>query len=97
MAIDIPRLDPLPAFNFYIALIDESTVASTLVSGLTGFLLGGFAECSGLESTLEVEEYREGGVNDRVHRLEEGSDQPKLFFSKRRPATRPTKSNGASR
>lgn len=66
---ELPRLDPLPAFNFYIALIDASDVASMLVSGLSGFLLGGFSECSGLDSTLEVEEYREGGVNDRIHRF----------------------------
>lgn len=67
--VDIPRFDPLPAFNFYIALIDASDVSSMLLSGLGGFLLGGFSECTGLESTLEVEEYKEGGVNDRVHRF----------------------------
>ncbi len=67
--VDLPRFDPLPAFNFYIALIDASDVGSALLSGLSGFLLGGFAECTGLESTLEVEEYKEGGVNDRVHRF----------------------------
>jgi phage tail-like protein len=66
---ELPRLDPLPAFNFYVALIDTSDVASMLVSGLGGFLLGGFSECTGLDSTLEVEEYREGGVNDRIHRF----------------------------
>jgi phage tail-like protein len=66
---ELPRLDPFPAFNFYVALIDASDVTSMLVSGLTGFLLGGFSECTGLDSTLEVEEYREGGVNDRVHRF----------------------------
>lgn len=66
---ELPRLDPLPAFNFYIALIDASDVQSMLVSGLSGFLLGGFSACSGLDSTLEVEEYREGGVNDRVHKF----------------------------
>ncbi|TVR60017.1 MAG: phage tail protein [Gemmatimonadales bacterium] len=66
---ELPRLDPLPAFNFYVALIDASDVASTLKSGLAGFLLGGFSSCSGLDSTLTVEEYQEGGVNDRVHRF----------------------------
>ena len=66
---DLPRFDPLPAFNFYIALIDASDVGSALLSGLGGFLLGGFSECTGLESTLEVEEYKEGGINDRVHRF----------------------------
>jgi phage tail-like protein len=66
---DLPRFDPLPAFNFYIALIDASDISSALLSGVTGFLLGGFSECTGLESTLEVEEYKAGGVNDRVHRF----------------------------
>ena len=57
MAIDVPRLDPLPAFNFYIVLIDASSVASTLFTAATGIALGGFSECSGLESTLEVDEF----------------------------------------
>ena len=64
----LPRLDPLPAFNFLIALMDTSSAFSTLTS-LAGMVLGGFAECSGLESTLETFEYFEGGVNDRVHRF----------------------------
>ncbi len=64
----LPRLDPLPAFNFLVALIDTSSVFSTLTS-LAGLVLGGFAECSGLESTLETVDYFEGGVNDRVHRF----------------------------
>jgi phage tail-like protein len=67
--VDLPRFDPLPGFNFYIALIDTQDVTSMLISGLSGFLLGGFSECSGLEATLEIEEYKEGGVNDRVHRF----------------------------
>ena len=31
--------------------------------------MASFSECSGLDSTLEVEEYQEGGVNDRVHKF----------------------------
>jgi len=69
MAIDLPRFDPLPAFNFYIALLDLSSVGSALLSGFTSFALGGFSECSGLDASLEIEEYKEGGVNDRVHRF----------------------------
>lgn len=30
---------------------------------------GAFSECSGLEVTTEIVEYREGGVNDRVHKF----------------------------
>ena len=69
MAFELPRFDPLPAFNFYITLVDTSSVASSLISGASGFILGGFAECSGLDASLELEEYKEGGVNDRVHKF----------------------------
>jgi len=69
MAIELPRFDPLPAFNFYITLIDNSSTFSTLKTGVTGFALGGFTECSGLDASLEVEEFKEGGVNDRVHKF----------------------------
>jgi phage tail-like protein len=65
----LPRIDPLPAFNFLIALLDTSSSFSAIKSGVMGLALGGFSECSGLESTLEIEEYLEGGVNDRVHRF----------------------------
>ena len=65
----LPRLDPLPAFNFMIALLDTSSTFSAIKSGVMGLALGGFSECSGLESTLETTEYLEGGVNDRVHRF----------------------------
>lgn len=49
------RLDPYMAFNFVIEV--------------EGLLAGGFNEVSGLESRVEVEEYREGGVNAYVHKL----------------------------
>src|SRR5688572_20363096 len=65
----LPRFDPLPAFNFLITLIDTTSTFSAIKSGATSLALGGFSECSGLESTLETYDYREGGVNDRVHRF----------------------------
>src|SRR5690606_20412228 len=65
----LPRLDPLPAFHFLVALLDTSSAFSTVASGASGLALGGFSECSGLESTLETVDYLEGGVNDRVHRF----------------------------
>ncbi len=64
----VPRLDPLPGFNFYIALVDDSSTMSS-ISSLASFALGGFAECSGLESELSTVDHEEGGVNDRVHRF----------------------------
>ena len=66
--MSLPRLDPLPAFNFLITLLDTSSTFSTIAS-VAGLVLGGFSECTGLESTLETVDYLEGGVNDRVHRF----------------------------
>lgn len=48
------RHDPLLGFNF-----------SVEVEGLT---VGGFNEVSGLQAETEVQEYREGGVNEFVHK-----------------------------
>jgi phage tail-like protein len=48
-------LPPYQTFNFAVEL--------------EGVLVGGFTEVTGLESTIEVEEYREGGVNGFVHHL----------------------------
>ena len=67
--IDIPRLDPLPGYNFRVTLIDTSGFLGGAVGAAVGLLTGGFTECKGLESTLETEDYLEGGVNDRVHRF----------------------------
>ncbi|PRX67825.1 phage tail-like protein [Cohnella sp. SGD-V74] len=39
---------------------------------LDGMLVAGFSEAHGLESQIEYEEIREGGVNGYVHRLPKG-------------------------
>src|ERR1051325_6236656 len=49
------RNDPYLAFNFLVE-----------VEGLT---VAGFSEATGLHAEVEVEEYREGGVNEYIHRL----------------------------
>jgi len=48
-------LEPFLTFNFAVEI--------------EGLLVGGFTEVSGLESDIEVEDYREGGVNAFVHKL----------------------------
>lgn len=59
------RTDPLLSHNFFITLIDTSSslVLSALSSAVFDVALGGFSECTGLEMSLDVEEYREGGRN----------------------------------
>jgi phage tail-like protein len=59
----LPRLDPLRGYNFIITMVDSSETLMTVLSVIGSVALGGFKECTGLESTLEVEEYKEGGNN----------------------------------
>jgi phage tail-like protein len=46
-----------------------------------GRTLGTFAAIRGLEATVEVLEYREGGINDVVHRLPGQMTYPNLVLS----------------
>lgn len=63
-------LGPLPAFHFYIALIEDADSAfSAALEVASAFVLGGFSEAQGLESEIQVEEVRAGGQNDRVFRF----------------------------
>jgi phage tail-like protein len=48
------RKDPLLGFNFGVEV--------------DGMLVAGFSEVSGLQSEAEIEEYREGGVNEYMHK-----------------------------
>jgi phage tail-like protein len=63
------RIDPLGVFNFYLTLIDASNVNDTLITAPVNYQVAGFSECSGLEATVEVLEYKEGGVNDYTHKF----------------------------
>src|SRR5262245_27178036 len=63
------RIDPLGVFNFYLTLIDTSDVVGTLISLAANYAVAGFSECSGLEASIDVFEYREGGQNAFVHKF----------------------------
>ena len=61
------RLDPVLNHNFLISLIDSSSNLGSLVSTVVfDVLAGGFMECSGIEMSMQPEEYKEGGNNGRV-------------------------------
>ena len=61
------RVDPVLNHNFLISLLDTSStlaIATTVISSaLLDVAVGGFSECSGLEMSLDIEEYNEGGRN----------------------------------
>jgi phage tail-like protein len=63
------REDPLACYNFYLTLIDSSNLLGTIISAVTSYVLAGFSECSGLDASMEVLDYREGGQNTYVHKF----------------------------
>jgi phage tail-like protein len=60
------RVDPYQAANFLVEI--------------EGLLTGGFSECTGLEVETEYFDYREGGLNDYVHRFAGPTKYPPLIL-----------------
>lgn len=60
------RVDPYQSNNFVVEI--------------EGLVVGGFAECSGLQIETESHEYREGGENDFVHRFAGPTRHPLLVL-----------------
>lgn len=61
--------DPFRGFNFLVSLVDSSSSFTVVTSALQSLALGGFSECSGLEMSMDIEEYSEGGNNGTVLRF----------------------------
>ena len=57
------RVDPYRAFNFLITLVDSASAPGTALTSKQSRPAGGFSECSGLEMSMDIEEYKEGGNN----------------------------------
>ena len=63
--------NPLLAYNFRVDLLDSApspgaAVLSIALAPLVGNPLAGFSECTGLEMTMDTEDYEEGGNNGTV-------------------------------
>lgn len=72
------RVDPLGGFNFYLTLGDNPDFSGTLLSAAKEFKVAVFSECSGIDAVMEVLEYREGGVNEFVHKFPTRATYPNL-------------------
>jgi len=62
------RNDPLLGYNFLVSITDSQPSVSSVLAGIVVSLTGaqataGFSEISGLEATMEIENYDEGGNN----------------------------------
>lgn len=64
------RLDPVLSHNFLVSLIDSSSTLalakSAAIAAIADIAVGGFNECTGIEMSLELEEYKEGGRNSEI-------------------------------
>ncbi|EID74487.1 MULTISPECIES: phage tail protein [Rhodococcus] len=56
-------------FNFTVRLVETAKPASAMIGSFVPPVAGGFSEVSGLEATMAVDEWREGGRNDAVLRF----------------------------
>jgi phage tail-like protein len=56
---------PPLGYNFVVTLVDSTSSAGSLAAGING-ATAGFSEVSGLESKLDIEEFKEGGRNDAI-------------------------------
>ena len=45
----------------------EEIIGSRFAVEMDGLVVASFKECSGLTGEIQVEEYQEGGVNDKMH------------------------------
>lgn len=63
-ALGVRPPDPFTTFNFLVEI--------------EGLLVGGFTEVTGLEGEIQVEDYREGGVNGYTHKLPGPADHTNL-------------------
>jgi phage tail-like protein len=80
----MPPMNPVPAFDFNVFLMDAKPESSLGLSDLAGegVVVGSFAEASGLNAEMEIEEYREGGNNAGPHKLIKWGRFPNLVFKR---------------
>lgn len=61
------RIDPYRAFNFLIKLVDSASAGSAPPQQSQAS--AGFSECGGLDMSMDIEEYKEGGNNGLILRF----------------------------
>ena len=55
---------------------NDPYLSYSFVVEIDNLVVGGFSEVSGLQVEIEVQDYREGGLNDYIHRLAGPSRYP---------------------
>jgi phage tail-like protein len=74
--------NPLPGFNFAVAFAETEQVAGAIASGGVTQMIAGFQEVTGLESSLEIHEYKEGGRNAFTHKFASTTNFGNITFKR---------------
>jgi phage tail-like protein len=82
------RSNPLPGFRFAVAFADTAEPIGAIAAGGVLQTVAGFSEVTGLDSTLEMHDYKEGGRNHFVHKFATRASFSNITF-KRGVAVRP--------
>ena len=61
--------------------MSDAAAGAAFTVEVLGLTLGTFSAVKGLEATVDVLEYREGGINDIVHRLPGAMTYPNLILT----------------
>ena len=70
MSFPAPTIsNPLPGFNFAVTFSETLLPAGAIAAGGVTQIIAGFQEVTGLESSIEIHSYNEGGVNDFTHKF----------------------------
>jgi phage tail-like protein len=81
----MPLFQPTTTFNFLVTMwdaTDSSSLAGALLNIAGQAALGGFSECTGLNTEMETETYQEGGNNVNPHKFFKWAKHPNLVLKR---------------
>ena len=61
---------------------DDPYISFKFQVEIQGLIVGGFSEVSGLQLETKTHDFREGGVNDHLHKLPKGTEQSNLTLKR---------------
>jgi phage tail-like protein len=61
--------NPLPGFRFAVSFSESLAPAGVIAGAGVSHAVAGFSEVSGLDATIEMHDYKEGGRNGFVHKF----------------------------
>jgi len=81
-------LDPVPAYRFYVILLDDADPTSSPGTAakqaleIGKLLVAGFTSCTGLQINTEIFEYHEGGENSYMHKFVTKTSHPNIVLKR---------------